>query len=124
MLGKEFILYSLKIELCHKIIVIWRGQPKKCNKRSTGKESTCQCRRHGFNHWFGKIPRASGQLSPCATATEPVSCNYQAYMLQQLKPACVDPCSALREDMAMRSLCTIVKSSPHSPKLEKGCVEQ
>ena len=33
MLGKEFILYSLKIELCHKIIVIWRGQPKKCNKR-------------------------------------------------------------------------------------------
>ena len=22
----------------------------------SGKESTCQCRRHGFNPWVGKIP--------------------------------------------------------------------
>ena len=25
-------------------------------KLLSGKESTCQCRRHGFNPWVGKIP--------------------------------------------------------------------
>ena len=29
----------------------------------SGKESTYQCRAHGFNPWFRKIPHASGQLS-------------------------------------------------------------
>ena len=38
----------------------------------SGKESTCQCRRHGFDPWSGKIPHASEQLSPCTTATEPM----------------------------------------------------
>ena len=27
---------------------------------------------HGFDPWSGKIPHAAEQLSPCATATEPV----------------------------------------------------
>ena len=34
----------------------------------SGKESTCQCRRHRFNPWSGKIPLATEQLSPCPTA--------------------------------------------------------
>ena len=34
------------------------------------KESACQRRVHRFNPWSGKIPHASGQLSPCATTTE------------------------------------------------------
>ena len=38
----------------------------------SGKESTCQCRRHGFDPWSGKIARAVEQLSPCATTAEPV----------------------------------------------------
>ena len=38
----------------------------------SGKESTCQCRRHGFNPWSRKIPRAMEQLSPCVTTIEPV----------------------------------------------------
>ena len=42
----------------------------------SGKESACQCRRHGFNLWPGKIPQAVGQLSPCAKTTEPWSVNY------------------------------------------------
>ena len=29
-----------------------------------GKESTCQCRRHGFDPWSGKIPHALEQLRP------------------------------------------------------------
>ena len=27
---------------------------------------------HGFDPWSGKVPHAVEQLSPCATATEPV----------------------------------------------------
>ena len=38
----------------------------------SAKESSCQCRRHGFHPWSGKIPRAVEQLSPWATTTEPV----------------------------------------------------
>ena len=38
----------------------------------SGKESTCQCRRHGFDSWPGKIPHTVKQLSPCPTTTEPV----------------------------------------------------
>ena len=38
----------------------------------SGKESTCQCRRHGFNPWSGKIPYAMEQLSWCITTIEPV----------------------------------------------------
>ena len=38
----------------------------------SGKDSACQCRRHGFDSWSRKIPAAAEQLSPCVTATEPV----------------------------------------------------
>ena len=37
----------------------------------SGQESTCQCRGHRTNPWSGKIPRASGQLSPCLKACSP-----------------------------------------------------
>ena len=30
----------------------------------SGKESACQCRRHGFNPWSEKITQAAEQLSP------------------------------------------------------------
>ena len=37
------------------------------------RESTCQCRRHKFNTWSGKIPHAVEQLIRAGTtATEPV----------------------------------------------------
>ena len=42
----------------------------------SGYESACQCRGHGFDPWSGKIPRATEQLSLCATTTEPASRNY------------------------------------------------
>ena len=35
-------------------------------------ESACQCRRHWFDPWSGKMPHAVGQLSWCATAVESV----------------------------------------------------
>ena len=38
----------------------------------SGKESTRQCRRHGFDPWSRKTPHAVQQLSSCTTTTEPV----------------------------------------------------
>ena len=38
----------------------------------SGKESDCQCRRHRFNPWSGKIRHAVEQLSLCTTTSEPV----------------------------------------------------
>ena len=37
-----------------------------------GKESTCQCRRHRFDNWSGKIPHAKEKLSLCAITMESV----------------------------------------------------
>ena len=37
-----------------------------------GKESSCQCRRHGFNSWSMKISHATEPLSPCPTTIGPV----------------------------------------------------
>ena len=33
---------------------------------------SCQCRGNRFDPCSGKIPRAKGQISPCATTMEPV----------------------------------------------------
>ena len=38
----------------------------------SGKETTCQCSRHGFHSWSGKTPPAMQQLSLCTMTTEPV----------------------------------------------------
>ena len=35
-------------------------------------ESACQCWRHGFSLWSGKMPRAGGQRSLCTASPEPV----------------------------------------------------
>ena len=60
---------------------------------SSAEESTCQYRAHAFDPWSGKIARASGQLSLCATNTEPT--HPRAHAPQQERPlqreACVPP---------------------------------
>ena len=73
-------------------------------------ESVCQCRGHGFNPWSRKIPHAAGQLSPCATTTDPV-CS-RARVLQQEKPPQGEACVLQLE------------SSPHWPQLEKARAQQ
>ena len=47
------------------------GIAKMCNSKSRKRQFTCQCRRHGFDPWSGKIPHFSEQLGQCTT-TEPV----------------------------------------------------
>ena len=38
----------------------------------SGKESACQCTRHRFDPWPGKVPRAAEQQSLCPANPEPV----------------------------------------------------
>ena len=71
------------------IIKSWRG----LSWWLRGKESTCQCRRHGFQPWLGKTPTCCGTTKPVhhsywACALEPENCNYWAHMLQLSKPGC------------------------------------
>ena len=68
----------------------------------SGKESTCQCRRHGFDPCSGKMPHASEQLSPRATAPEARA------------PWC--PHSTTRDTIARRSLHPIVREQPLRPE--------
>ena len=53
-----------------------------------GKESTCQCRKHGFHLWSRKIPHASEQLNPCAMN---VSLSSRVQELQLLMPEHLEP---------------------------------
>ena len=88
----------------------------------SGKESTCQCRRHRFNRWSGKIPHALGQLSPGITATEsmlqrPGSATTEAYTAHGL-------CSATREAIAMGSpQTTTIEQPPLATTREKTMQE-
>ena len=64
----------------------------------SGKEATCQYRRHVFDPWTGRIPHAK---SLCATTIEPLfwspeTTTTEARVLWSL-------CSAMREATAMRS---------------------
>ena len=59
----------------------------------SGRESRCQCRRHGFDPWSGRIPHAVEHLkstshSSWAHSLEPGSRKYWAHVPQLLKAAC------------------------------------
>ena len=70
---------------------------------SSGWEYACQCRGHGFDSWFRKIPHAVEQLSPWATTTEPVLWSPRtttaearvprAHAQQQEKPPQLEACA-------------------------------
>ena len=51
---------------------------------SSGGQSACQRRWHGLSPWSRDTPRASGQLNPCATASEAHAPG--AHALRQEKP--------------------------------------
>ena len=56
----------------------------------SGKESACQCRRHGFDPWSGKIPLAAEQLNLCPRAREPRLLSPVPQLLEPAHPgACV-----------------------------------
>ena len=91
----------------------------------SGKEFTCQFRRHRFDPWAGKIPGAVEQVSPCTTTTtkpelqsletattEPACCSYRG-------PSVPEPCH-LKRGHHNEKLVHSVRSSSCSPLLEKS----
>ena len=81
------------------------------------KESACQCRRHRFDPWSSKIPKAAEQLSPCAATVESVLWSVGAATLQ---PRATDPVLSARQATAARILCTATSEQPPPPQLEKS----
>ena len=67
----------------------------------SGREFTCQCRRHRFDPRSGKIPLATEKLSPRARTTE--------------ARAPWNPCSTTRYATAMRSPSATAKEQPVQP---------
>ena len=65
----------------------------------------CQCRWHRFEPWSGRIPHATEQMSPCATATEAHTPRAHA-----LQPG--------------RGLRTMARSGPRSLQLEGARAQQ
>ena len=86
------------------------------------KKSACQCRRHGFDPWSGKIPQAAEQLSLCATTTEPVHQSPAAAATEACAPG--SPCSAAGEAPAMRRPCTAASEQPRCPQPGRAPVQQ
>ena len=72
----------------------------------SGKESTCQCWRHGFDPWSGKTPHAAEQLSPHASATEPGLCAWS-------------PCSATRRGLNEKPAHHSYRGAPLAPARDK-----
>ena len=83
----------------------------------SGKESACRGRRHGFNPWSGKIPHASGQLSPVPHLLELRAATTEARAFKSLG-------SATREATAKRNLHVGTKRSLSSQQLEKARTKQ
>ena len=82
----------------------------------SGKESACQCKRCGFDPWPGQIPRATEQLSPCPTSTEP---RPRSPETATTEPTCLNfwsshacsPCSGTR-GTTMRGPHTVTRVTP------------
>ena len=73
----------------------------------SSKESACQFRRHGFDLWSRKIPRAAEQpqlLSWCSRARE---LNCWAHTWQLLKPAYFRACAPQQEKPLQREAHTL-----------------
>ena len=92
--------------------------------RSSGKESICQYREHKFDPWSRKISHATGQLSLCATTTEPVSCTCWASKLQLLKPTCSWACALQQKSLKWETRAPQIEGNLLLPQLKKAHVQQ
>ena len=91
---------------------------------SSGEESACQCRRHGYYPWSGKTtrPHAAGQLSPCTTTTEPELCSPGAANTEACEPRTSAP---QHEKPPQWEACAPQpESSPLSLQLDKASTQQ
>ena len=79
----------------------------------SGKESTGQCRRHGFDLWSRKNPHAAGQLGLCAATTEPTCHNYW-------NPNALEAALWQEKPLQWVAHAPQLERSPHLPQLEKS----
>ena len=91
----------------------------------SGRESAYQCKRYRFDPWSGKIPRAAGQQSLCATTISLCSRapkqHHWAHMLQLLKPTCRRVHTPQQEKPPQWDAHALqLKSSAHSPQLKES----
>ena len=95
----------------------------------SGKESTCQCRRHRFNPWSRNIPHASEQLTH---APQLLSLCYRAWEPKLPSPhtatseACAPRACALQQEWSPLWVVHVpwLESSPCSMQLEKKIAQQ
>ena len=84
----------------------------------SGKESACQCRRHGFDPWSGKVPHAAEQPS---WGPQLLRLCLRAWELQLLKPARPRARAPQQERLLPREAwAPQLESSPCSPTPEKS----
>ena len=81
----------------------------------SGWEPTCQCRGHQSKPWSGTISHAAGQLSLCATTSEPVS--------RALKPQLLSPCAPNTKAHAPRA-CALQQGASHCNERPVHCNEE
>ena len=87
----------------------------------SGKECTCQCRRHEFDSWSG-IPHAPQQLSQCTTTVEPVLLSPVATTTEARASRA---CAPHQEKQPQLEACALqLESRPHSLQLEKTPTQQ
>ena len=84
---------------------------------SSGQESSCQGRGHGFQPWSRMVPHAREQLSPCTAATESAYYNYRSLCIQSLS-------SATKEAATKRNPHMPTKNTSYLPQLEKARTQQ
>ena len=82
---------------------VFKGYRTEVPRWSSGWETTCQCRGHGFNPWSGRIQQAMRQPSLCTVTTS----------LHAVTTDARAPKAVLRN-----------KRRPHSLQLEKACTPQ
>ena len=88
------IAFALLLKITQLGLLWWFG----------GKEATCQRKKHKFHPWSKKVPHASEQLSPWATATEWAE-----------EPQLLSPCATTPEADEPR---------PHAPQKKSHCDEK
>ena len=71
----------------------------------SGKELTCQCRRHRFDLWSRKVPHATEHLSWFTTTAEPTCSNYWS-------PHTPEPMVCSKKSHCMRSPHTATREKP------------
>ena len=70
--GSGGMEWEVRVSRCKLLYVEWIKNKVWLPWWLSSKESTCQCRRHGFHPWSRKIPHATEQLSLYAKTIETV----------------------------------------------------